>query len=455
MDYKAYKAKFKSIKQLDDQQEVFTFIATTTVTDRERDLVIAEGIQYDNFLENPVFLWAHLYREWPIGKVIDLRVKKDAVEIDVVFAATAEGRKAAYLYREGFLNAVSVGFMPLQVVEVRDDVDEVEVEVAGKKRNIKLDKFDPKPRWIVTSWELLEVSAVTVPANPQALIQRAVAELADRYNIEQKLLEPVADTIEKQLSDSFVKLKKAVEAVMKGAIPPHHTEINFELNWDKRRAIANAAKYASSDGSGKKETIDWAKFALFFAWRNPDKPNAFTGYKLPHHDVVDGKMVAIWRGITAAMAAYHGARGGVDIPDEDRPLVYEHLATHYRDAGKEPPPDGRKYTEEELKAIEEDRWPLEADDKPDKQDDGEMKDIKLLVEELKSQLIEMEANLQTRLYILEEVVKDLKSVEQKSELSVDEPETPEANDNELVNELFDRVAKWVKRLELDVELNKK
>ena len=38
------------------------------------------------------------------------------------------------------------------------------------------------------------------------------------------------------------------------------------------------------------------------------------------------------------MAALKGARGGVDIPVEDIPKVYRHLAKHYKEFNREPPP---------------------------------------------------------------------------------------------------------------------
>jgi hypothetical protein len=48
-------------------------------------------------------------------------------------------------------------------------------------------------------------------------------------------------------------------------------------------------------------------------------------------------MVTNLRGVQAAMSALLGGRGGVDMPDDERRGVYNHLAKHYREFDKEPP----------------------------------------------------------------------------------------------------------------------
>ena len=108
-------------------------------------------------------------------------------------------------------------------------------------------------------------------------------------------------------------------------------------SWDADRAVASLRKWASRDGSGEKDTIDWAKYRRGFAWYDEDDAENFGAYKLPHHEVIDGRLVVVWRGVAAAMAALMGARGGVDIPASDRRAVYNHLARHYEQFDKEPP----------------------------------------------------------------------------------------------------------------------
>ena len=59
--------------------------------------------------------------------------------------------------------------------------------------------------------------------------------------------------------------------------------------WDGSAARSRLAKWASSDGSGDKDKIDWTKFAKGFFWFDSSAPNDLGSYKLPFVDVVDGR----------------------------------------------------------------------------------------------------------------------------------------------------------------------
>ncbi|MHC1597237.1 MAG: hypothetical protein ACXQT3_02860 [Methermicoccaceae archaeon] len=127
------------------------------------------------------------------------------------------------------------------------------------------------------------------------------------------------------------------EDVGASAVPTHHTPQIDEGAWDADAAVLALRKWASRDGSGDKEQMDWAKYRKGFAWYDAENPDNFGSYKLPHHTVVGGDLVLSRRGLFAAMAAFRGARGGVDIPRADREGVYRHLAMHYKDLQLEPP----------------------------------------------------------------------------------------------------------------------
>lgn len=121
----------------------YRVLASTNAVDRQGDVVDQNGWELDNFLKNPVILWAHRYDELPVGKAVSIGKGVGGLELEFEFAS-AEGNPKAQqvktLFEEGFLNAVSVGFIP-------------------KERNGN----------IITRSELLEVSVVPVPANQEAL----------------------------------------------------------------------------------------------------------------------------------------------------------------------------------------------------------------------------------------------------------------------------------------------
>ena len=83
---------------------------------------------------------------------------------------------------------------------------------------------------------------------------------------------------------------------------------------------------------------DISRITAHFAFTVNSPAENYGDLKLPHHQASSsGIGKAVWRGVAAAMGAMMGARGGVSIPDADRRSVYNHLAKHYDEFGKEPP----------------------------------------------------------------------------------------------------------------------
>lgn len=152
---------------------IFSVLASTNAIDRQGDSVQQDGWDLENFKKNPVILWAHNYDELPIGKATELGVTVRGLEITFEFAPAEANPKAAQvrkLMEEGFLNAVSVGFIP-------------------KERNGN----------IITRQELLELSVVPVPANQEALrlaMSKGLDVSAIAKDIEDASEEPVAEPVE-------------------------------------------------------------------------------------------------------------------------------------------------------------------------------------------------------------------------------------------------------------------
>ncbi len=118
------------------------------------------------------------------------------------------------------------------------------------------------------------------------------------------------------------------------AVPPHETAKAAEdVAWDESKARDQLRRWASKDGSGEKDTIDWNKYRQGFAWYDPEHADDFSGYKLPHHYVQDGKLVVVLRGVIAA-AVYLDR---TEIPEKDKDGVRRHLARHYHQFGRKAP----------------------------------------------------------------------------------------------------------------------
>ena len=148
-----------STASLPNEDRPLTFVASDEAEDRLGDVVRADGWELDTYRHNPVFLWAHDVSRTPIGRSSWVGVEGTRLLATVEFAPTAFAREVETLYRQRFLRAVSVGFRAKAFSFRRDPHRGVEgVEYAKQ--------------------ELLEISAVPVPANPRALA-RALASGLD------------------------------------------------------------------------------------------------------------------------------------------------------------------------------------------------------------------------------------------------------------------------------------
>ena len=129
-----------------------TFVASTGAVDRHGDTVAPEGWRLDAYRENPVVLWAHDYRRPAIGRAQSVWRDGAALLARLEFAGTEFAREVEGLYRQGYQQGVSVGFRPLRFEERRD-------ARTGAFLGIRF-----------LEQELLEISAVPVPANQGALM---------------------------------------------------------------------------------------------------------------------------------------------------------------------------------------------------------------------------------------------------------------------------------------------
>ena len=151
---KTYTYIVKRAKSRKKQTDRVSFVASTATPDRYGDIIDQKGWITSNYRKNPVVLLNHDSSQLPIGKG-NVSIKNQQLVIDVEFddddpRAQEVKRKA----QNGFMNAVSVGFRPLE-----------------SKSRSELSSDSPyygKRGMYYSKAELLEVSIVTIPANGEA-----------------------------------------------------------------------------------------------------------------------------------------------------------------------------------------------------------------------------------------------------------------------------------------------
>lgn len=139
------------IKNFDDDKRELEGIATTPTPDRMGDIVEPKGAVFKTPLP---LLWQHM-SDKPIGNVTEAKVTDDGIRIKARLAKSdAPGSlkdrldEAWESLKLGLVRGLSIGFSPLESSQIKDTFS-----------------------YRFTSWEWLELSAVTIPANAEASIQ--------------------------------------------------------------------------------------------------------------------------------------------------------------------------------------------------------------------------------------------------------------------------------------------
>jgi len=162
---------------IDEQNKLIVgAVGSNGIIDRHGESLNPMGWILDNYLKNPVILFAHDYSSLPIGKAVKVWIENKQLMFTIQFADTPMANQVFDLFKGGFLNAFSVGFIPTKF------------GVSGNDEYTYMEQ------------ELLELSAVPVPANPEALANaevmariKALDDMAKKEVEEQKKDEPTAE----------------------------------------------------------------------------------------------------------------------------------------------------------------------------------------------------------------------------------------------------------------------
>lgn len=302
-----------SIKIYNEEKRLIEGYASTKHIDRVNDVVLPEAFKdtLKSFLAGSCPLLFNHNPNEPVGKIVAATIDDTGLYVKAeIGKGYGKADDVWAMIKDGVLKAFSIGFIPLEM-----EPDEKNAEINYIKK-----------------LELLEISIVSVPANREALF--TISE--DGKSIFDVSFE---DFEEKQVA------------------PYRKTQpLDTTSAWDKRKAIFQLRKYASSDGSGDPDKMNWNKYFEGFFYRYDDRKNLFTGYKLPYCYVENGKITAVRRGIMAVAAVLQGARGGTNIPKEDQEKIKKVVSKWYKRWGGVAPWDreNKELTTEEVLALIED-----------------------------------------------------------------------------------------------------
>lgn len=146
------------LKDFDEKERTFLAVASTEAVDRDGDILRANGWKLKHFKQNPVVLLFHNAHDFPIAKSIETYTDDGKLYFRPKFATSDMNPMAEYawqMYKNKFMRAFSVRFDPIKWTEIEPE--------EGKQADAWSRGIEYK------SQELLEISMVNIPSNPEAL----------------------------------------------------------------------------------------------------------------------------------------------------------------------------------------------------------------------------------------------------------------------------------------------
>jgi len=145
------------VKSIDQDKRQIRVLASSSALDRHGERILPEAFagSIATFMQNPICLTAHAHQldsgEPPvIGRVVKLWIDRQGLWGIIEFAETELAEQYWQLYSRGFMKAVSVGFIAKK-------------GEWSSEEGVRL--------YVHTEVELLEISCVPVPSNPESLVK--------------------------------------------------------------------------------------------------------------------------------------------------------------------------------------------------------------------------------------------------------------------------------------------
>jgi hypothetical protein len=242
-----------------------------------------------------------------VGRVNELWRDGDKIMGSGTFnVATEDGMTAWSMVRDGYLGGVSIDADDIAEADVEYVWPEVsEDEGSSEEDDLIMILFGAPEKVIFHAGRVRGTTLCDIPAFVEAAIE---------------LVDP---TIDAQVASIGVQL---------GAVGSHHTATS-DGTWD---GSANEKRLPTP--------VPEAKARAAYGWIDASAvsegalPKATC--KFIHHEVGADSSVgaANMTACSSGIGILHGGRGGTNIPTSDHRGLYDHLASHLRDGGQEPPP---------------------------------------------------------------------------------------------------------------------
>jgi hypothetical protein len=192
-----------SVKAFDEEGRWVDVIASTDTLDGHGDIV-EQSFDLKRYKKNPVVLFLHNQFGFldgarpedflPIGRGENVKVAGGQLEARIHFAsekASPLAERIFHQFKEGSLNAVSIGFKPGKVTRTENaDTGKVTYRLANN--------------------ELFEISVVPIPSNPDAVAKALHA--AEREQLSRMAAQPAAPSGAPREKNMNEELQKALEA---------------------------------------------------------------------------------------------------------------------------------------------------------------------------------------------------------------------------------------------------
>lgn len=232
--------QFVKAEIVDKSSDAITAIASTETIDRHGEIVSVEGWNLKNFKKAPRILWSHDHTIPAIGRATKIWVEGTGKSAKLMFKAVFQditdlGKQAKALVDGGWIDTFSVGFMADEMID---------------------NKF--------TKQELLEISLVNVPANPDAQI--TAYKMFSEAGVSPEQMKAVGVDVHyvelKQKTDILMdKVDLVVKALEQGVNPKveHQAVTDDRLSSSKVMAKAVDKILANKTNMSRQEVVSLAK----------------------------------------------------------------------------------------------------------------------------------------------------------------------------------------------------